>query len=171
MALRNTCHLTARRLVLVNVAESTRGRLTYYTFCMTSSPRPSGAKHGAIFAVMVQLIAYWRDRGINLRMTSIDSRCRIWFEATGAVSRYKLPAGAINESRYRGMGAGRCAYHGLSEQNIFLLPALFEPMKMIKKKKNVRAHTQLPIFDGLAFTSPAKIVTSLLTLPSVLYAG
>ncbi len=50
---RTRLNLTARRLVLVNGAESTKGRLTYYSFCMTSSLRPSGAKHGAIFAVMV----------------------------------------------------------------------------------------------------------------------
>ena len=100
--------LTARRLVLVNVAESTRGRLTYYTFCMTSSPRPSGAKHGAIFAIMVQFLLQLRcDRGTNLRATGINSGAETWSKPPGAVSRYKLPAGAINESRYRSVGAGQ----------------------------------------------------------------
>jgi hypothetical protein len=44
-------------------------------------------------------------------------------------------------------------------------------IKKFKKRKKVRAHTQLTVFSGLAFTSPAKTVTSLLTLPSVLVAA
>ena len=38
-----------------------------------------------------------------------------------------------------------------------------------QKEKNVRAHSQHPVFDGLASEMPpAKTVTSLLMLPSVL---
>ncbi len=102
------CTLTARRLALVNVAESTRGRLTNYTFCMTSSPRPSGAKHGAVFAITVQFgFELVRSRYKISDGLVLNSRYRIWFEATGAVSRYKLPAEAIIVSRYRILQSGQ----------------------------------------------------------------
>jgi hypothetical protein len=42
--------------------------------------------------------------------------------------------------------------------------------KRLKKKKRVRADKSLMVFDRLAFTSPAKSVTSLLPQPSVLAA-
>ena len=63
------------------------------------------------------------------------------------------------------------AYPGLTTDINFSCQPGFERLKKIKKRKNVRAHTQLAIFGGLASEmSPAKIVTSLLTLPSVLGA-
>jgi hypothetical protein len=39
-----------------------------------------------------------------------------------------------------------------------LLASPLDMMKKFKKKKRVRAHTQPPVFSGLAFTSPAKTV-------------
>ncbi len=106
--------ITARRLALVNVAESTRGRLTDYTFCMTSSPRPSGAKHGAVFAITVQFgFGLVRSRYKLSGQADFKSVMINMFEATGAVSRYKIPAGAINESRYKSLQSGQMSYHGL----------------------------------------------------------
>ena len=48
--------LTARRLALVNVAESTGGRGQYFSSRLSSFLRPQGAKHGAVFAIMVQFL-------------------------------------------------------------------------------------------------------------------
>jgi hypothetical protein len=50
----------------------------------------------------------------------------------------------------------------------FYWPAAFDLLIKVKKKKNVRAHTQLAVSTRLAFTSPAKTVTSKLLLLSVL---
>jgi hypothetical protein len=46
--------LTARRLVLVNVAESTGGRRQKLSLSPAVPIRLQGAKHGVVFAIMVQ---------------------------------------------------------------------------------------------------------------------
>jgi hypothetical protein len=63
-----------------------------------------------------------------------------------------------------------CGYPGARTCRIWLASP-FDMMKKFKKKKSVRALKLALVFRGLAFTSPAKTVTSLLTLPSVLWAG
>ena len=74
---------------------------------------PSGAKRGAIFAIMVQ---FWLRAGVIAVQICwrpvLTHGAGFESKPPGAVSRYKLPAGAINNSRYRIFGAGRCAYPG-----------------------------------------------------------
>jgi hypothetical protein len=76
--------------------------------------------------------------------------------------------GATNLSWYRSIGCGQMRVSGYSDPYKFILPARVRKVEKDQKKKNVRAHTQLAVFDGLAFKNPAKTVTSLLMLPSVL---
>ena len=52
--------------------------------------RPQEAKRGAVFAIMVQSFASWRNRGTSFMATTIDSLCRSLVEGTGAVSRYNF---------------------------------------------------------------------------------
>ena len=127
--------------MLVNGAESTRGRRQDLTFSSQSFLSPSEAKRGAIFAIMVQFLlragviavqTFWRP--------GLTHGAGFGSKPPGAVSRYKAPAGAINNSRYRNFGSGQMRVSGCPEHD-----------KLSRKQEQ-----------------NAKIVTSLLTLPSVL---
>jgi hypothetical protein len=53
--LRHPLRLTALRLALVNVDESLGGSGQYFSNRLSIFLRPEGAKHGAVFAIMVQV--------------------------------------------------------------------------------------------------------------------
>lgn len=65
-----------------------------------------------VFAIKVQIGAGRRDRGTNSMATRKLSRCRNWFEADGAASRYKLSQSHLFVMVHK-VGKGRCAYPGL----------------------------------------------------------
>ena len=63
-----------------------------------------GAEHGAVFAITVQFgFGLVRSRYKFSGGLVLTHGAEIWIEATGAVSRYKVSADAINNSRYRSL--------------------------------------------------------------------
>ena len=98
---------------------------------------------------------HYACRGTSMIGAGKLSRYGILIGGTGAVSRYRLSR-SQKTITMQDLYWGQVSVSGFKILNEFFWPADCQGGRRLEKKKNIRAHTQHPVFAQLAYTSPGK---------------